>query len=161
MTLLITRRTLLAATATFAVPQFAAAQGATHEIQMLNKHPEDAKKRMVFYPLIQVGQPGDTFTFKAVDKGHNSVSIEGMIPEGAEAWKGQISKEVSATLQQPGVYGYRCVPHQAVGMVGLIIIQGPGMTDNVEAAKAVKHRGKARAVFQEIWAQVETDGLLA
>ncbi|GAA0780537.1 pseudoazurin [Roseibium denhamense] len=164
MPLIIDRRTILASMAAIAATGVAGpafAEGATHTVQMLNKDPDDRKKRNVFLPLIQVAEPGDTVVFTSVDKGHNSEIIKGMIPDGAEAWKGRISKDLSVTLTQPGVYGYRCTPHAALGMVGLIIVKGDGMMDNVEEAKAVKHRGKAKAVFEEIWAQVDSGNLLA
>ena len=127
---------------------------------MLNKHPDDKKRRMLFLPVIQVIEPGDTVKFLATDKGHNSISIEGMIPEGAEPWKGKINEELELTLEKPGVYGYLCQPHATLGMVGLIIVKGEGMGDNLEAAKAVKQRGKSKKVWKEIWAQVEEQGLL-
>lgn len=155
------RRAVLGVTAALAVPNISFAQATVHEIQMFNVHPDDPKKRMVFAPLVKVGQPGDTFKFVAVDKGHNTVSVDGMIPDGTEAWKGKINEEVEVTLSQPGVYGYQCVPHAGLGMVGLIIVQGDGMMDNVEAAKAVRQRGRAKQTWDEIWAQVDSEGLLA
>ncbi len=157
----LTRRTLLAASAAALIlPMPAFAEG-TVEIEMLNKHPEDKKRRMVFYPLIQVVQPGTTVKFVASSKGHNSASMDGMIPEGVEPWKGKINQEVEVTFDKPGFYGYKCTPHVNLGMVGLIIVEGEGKMDNYEAAKAVKHRSKAAKIWDEIWAQVEADGLAA
>jgi hypothetical protein len=45
-----------------------------------------------------------------------------------------------------------------MGMVGLIVVEGPGKLDNLEAAKSVKHRGKAKKVWAKIWKKAETDG---
>ena len=162
MKLVINRRVLLSAMGALAVmrPSLSVA-GEMHVVQMLNKHPEDKKKRMVFHPLIQSVEPGDTVKFTADDKGHNSVSVDGMIPEGVEGWDGKINQEIEVTFEKPGVYGYRCTPHTAMGMVGLIIVRGDGMADNLEAAKAVKQRGRAKKVWEEIWAQVEAENLLA
>jgi len=134
---------------------------ATHEVQMLNQHPEDRKRRMVFYPRLLQAQAGDTITFTPVDPAHNSASIDGMIPDGAEAWNGRMNKEISVTLDVPGFYGYKCTPHVALGMVGLIVVEGEGKMANYEAAKAVKHRGRVKRVFEEIWAEVEESGLAA
>ena len=161
MTTTFTRRGFMATTSGLLVltPQLLAAQD-TLEIQMLNKHPEDSKQRMVFYPLIQVVQPGSTVLFKSVDKGHNSETIKDMIPEGAEAWKSKISKDLEVTLDVPGFYGYKCTPHQSQGMVGLIVVEGEGKMDNLETARGVKHRGKAKGIWEDIWAQAEADGLL-
>ena len=78
-----------------AMPRALLASGAGHIVQMLNKHPEDKKQKMVFYPRILQVNSGDTVTFESTDKGHNSASIKGMIPDGAESWKGKINKDVS------------------------------------------------------------------
>lgn len=139
-------------------PALARAQ-ATHEIQMLNVHPENKRLRQVFYPRIQVIQPGDTVTFVAVDKAHNSASIDGMIPDGADGWNGKINEDVSATLTTPGFYGYQCTPHATVGMVGLVVVEGDGMLDNLDAAMSVRQRGKAKASWDEIWEEVSGMGL--
>jgi len=160
MITLLNRRLFLAGTTAIAVsgPVFAQA---SHIVEMLNKHPDNKKLRNVFSPNILKIQPGDTVTFTPADKGHNSVSIDGMMPEGAEPWKGKTSREISVTLDVPGIYGYKCQPHYGVGMVGLILVEGEGMADNLETAKGIKQRGKAKAAFADLWDQVEAQGLLA
>ncbi|MEM9059263.1 MAG: pseudoazurin [Pseudomonadota bacterium] len=140
-----------------AKPAFAA----EHSIAMLNKHPSDKKRRMVFEPWVISVQAGDSITFVPEDKGHNSETIKGMLPDGAEAWKSKLNKEITVTLDKPGFYGYKCTPHASVGMVGLIIVEGEGKMDNLEAAQGVKHRGKSKKIFKEIWAEAEAAGLLA
>ena len=160
MSELIKRRTLLttaasAAALATALPLRAIAESTTHTVEMLNKHPDDPKLRQVFVPRIVVVKPGDTVTFTATDRSHNSASSKGMIPEGAEAWKGKINEEISVTFEVPGFYGYNCTPHASVGMVGLVIVEGEGMMDNFEDAKGVRQRGKARGVWEEIWAEVD------
>lgn len=128
---------------------------------MLNEHPENKRLRMVFTPRVIGVEQGDTVLFKSVDRGHNSASIDGMLPEGAEPWTGKLSKDIEVTFQVPGVYGYVCTPHEAMGMVGLVIVNGEGKLDNLEAAKSVKHRGRANLVFDELWAEAEVAGLMA
>lgn len=159
MTLPITRRrTLAMAGAAVLVPLAAPRLGraaALHEVQMLNVHPDNPRQRMVFLPRVLVIQPGDTVTFLATDGGHNSAIIDGMIPEGAEGWNGRINEEVSVTPEVPGFYGYQCTPHYAMGMVGLIVVEGDGMMDNYEAVREVRQRGRAAQAFDEIWAEVE------
>jgi pseudoazurin len=159
MTKLITRRTALftasaAAATLMAAPRIALAAN-SFDVQMLTKHPENKKLRNVFFPRIQVVEPGDTVNFVATDKTHNSASAKGMLPEGAETWKGKINKDISVTFDKPGFYGYVCTPHTSLGMVGLIIVKGDGMMDNMEAAKAVKQKGKARKAWKEIWEEVD------
>lgn len=48
----------------------------------------------------------------------------------------------------------------SAGMVGLIVVEGEGKFDNLEAARAVRQRGRAKSTFEAIWEQAEADGLL-
>ena len=158
----ITRRRALACTAAalfpVAVPKrlFAAA---SHTVEMLNIHPENSRLRQVFVPRVLVAQPGDTVTVLATDRGHNRASTEGMTPEGGATWNGKINEEVALTMDRPGFYGYVCTPHASVGMVGLIVVEGDGMLDNLEAAQAVRQRGRAQQAWEEIWTEVADLGL--
>jgi len=169
MTSTLNRRHVIVATAALATlpvrllasdEEAAAAEAQTIEVAMLNKHPEDSKQRMVFLPRVISLNPGDTVTFVPTDKGHNSAIIDDMMPEGAEGWDGKINEEISITFDKPGFYGYKCTPHASVGMFGLIVVEGEGKLDNLEAAQAVKHRGKGRKVWEDIWKEAEEAGLL-
>lgn len=132
-----------------------------HTVEMLTRSATDPKLSNLFEPRLLVVQPGDTVLFAPTEKGHNSASIKGMIPEGAEAWNGRINQEVAVTFDKPGYYGYKCTPHLALGMVGLVVVEGDGKLDNLEAAKAVKQRGRAKQAFEAIWAEADTQGLTA
>ncbi|MEM6415829.1 MAG: pseudoazurin [Pseudomonadota bacterium] len=156
------RRTVLlgAAAGLFVRPAFAE-EGAVHEVQMLNAHPEDRKQRMVFYPRVLKVKPGDTVKFVPTDPSHNCQSTRGMLPDGAEEWKGAFNQEVTITPTVPGVYGFNCQPHQAAGMVGLLIVEGEGMLNNLDAAKGVRQIGLAKRVWGEIWSEAEAEGLLS
>jgi len=152
MTFKFTRRTAIASSAAALLARPAVAQdAAVHEVKMLNVAPDNPRARQVFLPRIVVAQPGDTIRFVAVDRGHNSESIPEMMPEGAEAWEGAINDEIEVTVDVPGFYGYKCTPHATVGMVGLVIVQGEGMMDNLDDAQSVRQRGRARQVWDEIW----------
>lgn len=124
------------------------ANAADHQVQMLNKGDKGA---MVFQPNFIKAAPGDTITFVPTDKSHNAEAIKGMVPEGAELFKGKLSEPLTVTLTAEGIYGVKCVPHYGMGMVALIEVGKPA---NLEQAKAVKHPGKARTVFEELFAQV-------
>src|SRR5680860_1652173 len=96
-----------------------AAYAETFEVQMLNKGEAGV---MVFEPgFVQIA-PGDTVKFVATDKSHNAETIDGMMPEGAEAFKGKINEEIEVTLDAPGYYGVKCTPHFAMGMVLTIAV---------------------------------------
>ena len=133
---------LMLATSLTAVGKASAAE---YEVRMLNKGEAGI---MVFEPAFLEIAPGDTVRFRAVDKGHNAASIDGMIPEGGATWKGGLSKDVDVTFDLEGVYGIRCVPHYAMGMVALIVVGDPAV--NLEAAREVQHRGKAKQRMAEL-----------
>ena len=97
-----------------------AAFAETFEVQMLNKGTDG--ERMVFEPSFVQAAPGDTIKFIAADKGHNAETVGGMIPEGAEGFKGKINEEIEVTLDTEGVYGVICKPHYAMGMVMTIAV---------------------------------------
>ncbi|VAV96933.1 hypothetical protein MNBD_ALPHA06-1024 [hydrothermal vent metagenome] len=124
----------------------------TFEVQMLNKNPDNPKQRMVFVPDFLQVQPGDTVIFKATDKGHNAQSIKGMVPDGADMWKGKMNKDVSVTFSVEGLYGYKCMPHFGLGMVGTVQVGDD--TSNLAAMKAKKTPPKAMAVFNRIYQKI-------
>ncbi|MEX0955171.1 MAG: pseudoazurin [Rhizobiaceae bacterium] len=116
-----------------------------HQVLMLNKGEKGA---MVFEPDFIRAAPGDTVRFVPTDKGHNAETIKGMLPDGVEAFKGKFNEEIVVTVDQEGVYGIKCAPHYAMGMVALIEV---GDAPNVEEAEAVKHPGKAKTAFAELF----------
>ena len=127
----------------------AMAQAETFEIKMLNRGDDGA---MVFEPAYVAAQPGDTITFLPTDRGHNAETIEGMIPEGAEAFKSGMNEEFSVTLDQEGLYGIKCTPHYAMGMIMLVQV---GDAVNLEEAQSVDQRGKAKSRFAPLFEQVQ------
>lgn len=131
----------------------------THVVKMLNKDPDNPRNRNVFVPAIVYAKPGDTIKFEPTDSGHNAQTIKGMLPDGAEAFKSKILRKgrpaYEVVVQKPGVYGYKCLPHYALGMVGLIVVEGEGVEESLEKAKAVKQRGRAKKNFEAIFAEVK------
>jgi pseudoazurin len=96
-----------------------AARAETVDVKMLNKGEAGT---MVFEPALVKLAPGDSVRFVATDKGHNAETIEGMLPEGATAFAGKTNEEITVTFDQPGLYGVRCKPHFAMGMVMVIAV---------------------------------------
>ncbi|UCI22950.1 pseudoazurin (plasmid) [Mesorhizobium sp. B2-1-8] len=96
--------------------------------------------------------PGDTVHFVAKDKGHDVESIPGMLPEGAEPFKGQMNKDLTVTFTKPGVYGVKCNPHYGMGMVALVVVGDP--SSNLKAAESVNQAGKAKKVFDDLFKQI-------
>ena len=141
----------LSLAATLVVLAGVAAAQTTHTVEMLNRG-EDGP--MVFEPAFIQAQSGDTITFVPTDRAHNSATIEGLLPEGAEPWEGEINEEVSVTVTAEGLYAYQCDPHAPMGMVGLIQVGAPTNLDAVTAA-AEELRGKAKDRMTELLMQVQ------
>ncbi|HAA92894.1 MAG TPA: pseudoazurin [Rhodospirillaceae bacterium] len=131
------------------------ASAETHTVMMLHRAMATPQVRNVFDPPVIRVKPGDTVRFLAIDKGHNSQSVKGMIPKGAKPWNSAVGKTVEVTLKVPGVYGYICTPHYTVGMVGLIIVEGKDWRSNLESAKKIKHPGRSRTRFRAMFQEVD------
>jgi pseudoazurin len=121
----------------------------TFEVKMLNRGEAGT---MVFEPAYVKAAPGDTIRFLPTDRGHNVESIDGMLPDGVDSFKTKFNEEFELTVDAEGLYGIKCTPHYAMGMVALIQVGDPV---NRDAAKAVDQRGKAASRFDTLFGQVE------
>lgn len=126
-----------------------AASAADVEVKMLNKGESGV---MVYEPAFVQAAPGDTIHFIATDKSHNVEGIKGMLPEGVEPFKGKLNEGYDLTVTTEGVYGIKCTPHYAMGMVMLIAVGDP--SSNAEAAKVVKNPKKAQERLDAGFAQL-------
>ena len=123
---------------------------AEHEVHMLNK---GEAGMMVFEPAYVKAEPGDVIRFVPTDKSHNVEAIKEILPEGVETFKSKINEEYALTVTEPGLYGVKCTPHYAMGMVGLI--QVGDAPANLDAAKTAKMSKKARERMDAEIAQVQ------
>jgi pseudoazurin len=94
-----------------------AADAKEYKVAMLNTGPDGA---MTFSPAYLKIAPDDDILFVAQDKGHDAQSIAGLTPAGAAPFTGAMSQDVKVKFTKPGLYGYECAPHFAMGMVGLV-----------------------------------------
>lgn len=97
---------------------------------------QGAQGLMVFEPSYVSAAVGDKVHFVPADMGHNAGPIAGMVPEGTDMTQGAMNKEYVLTLSKPGLYGVKCMPHYAMGMVALVKA-GKGAAPNAAAAAAV------------------------
>ena len=124
---------------------------ADHVVQELNNGAEGA---FVFSPSYIEIKAGDTVTFTPTDQGHNSESA--FMPEGAAAWKSEISQPLTVTFTKPGVYIYQCTPHKLFGMVGVIVVDGPiNAADAHKAAaeiekKQIMNQGRLTTIMKKV-----------
>ncbi|WIY52233.1 pseudoazurin [Devosia sp. YIM 151766] len=123
-----------------------------HQVQMLNK--DSTGRTMQFEPAFIKIAPGDTITFVPTDKTHNSEALPGLIPENAEAWKGKINQEITVSFDEAGFYAYKCTPHLAMGMVGLVQVGEP--MEDLDSAAVEKLPNKARERLTELVAEAES-----
>lgn len=90
----------------------------------------------VFSPAVLKVKPGDTIKwvntgtfFHTVTAYHPDLYGKGLgVPEGAAGWHSDINggKEWSYTIPEDapaGTYAYFCLPHEALGMVGLLVVE--------------------------------------
>lgn len=140
---------MMSAAVTLAAGAAFASERAVHEVKMLNRGEAGV---MVFEPAYVKAEPGDVIQFVPTDKGHNVESIDGMLPEGVETFKTAFNEPFELTVGEEGVYGVKCTPHYAMGMVAVIQV---GDAVNLDEAGAVKHKGKAKSRMADLFAQVE------
>lgn len=133
---------LLLALACASLPALAHAE--TYEVKMLNRNATGA---MPFEPDFRKLRPGDKIHFRAVHSGHNAASIDGMIPAGAQPFKGKINEEITVEFTQPGFYGIHCLPHYGMGMVMLVQV-GEGNPADAKIPEAAPEAAKKR--FRDI-----------
>lgn len=87
-------------------------------------------------PLVTFAQVGDTIRFTSMT-GHDTASIEGMIPEGATPWQSKLGEEAfTVTVDKEGAWVYKCTPHMTTGMVGVIVVGDARPPANLEALEA-------------------------
>lgn len=98
------------------------------EIEMTNE--------MVFKPATVTIKKGDTVTWKNKDSMVHTVTADATmprdpslieVPDGAEPFhSGNITDGQSWSMKfdVPGRYRYVCLPHELVGMVGEVIVEG-------------------------------------
>ncbi len=128
----------------------AVAQSGSATIEMLNKL---ERERFVYSPAIVHIAPGETVDFIATDKGHNAVSISGMLPEGATPITIPFNKNASIKFEKSGIYGLKCTPHIGLGMATLIIVGTPDNLNDVRIATGklpAKARERVLSLLEQI-----------
>ena len=121
---------------------------ANHTVRMLNRGTGGA---MVFEPALIRVAPGDTVTFVPSNPSHNAEIIPGMLPAGATPFRGAMNRPIQVRFDRAGVYGYKCMPHYGMGMVGVVVVGNAGA--NLAAARQASHPGRARQVMGNLLAQ--------
>lgn len=91
-----------------------------------------------FHPHSVTIAPGETVEWRNVSDVRHTVTLDPdeafredlvHVPEGAETIHSGFIEPGGTfryTFEQPGRYGYFCVPHQASNMAGEVIVESPG-----------------------------------
>jgi len=144
-----TLRTLLAAATAFALagPFALPASAEEHVVKMMNANGKG--KFMLFEPEVVHAKVGDTVRFVPTNKGHNAEMIPDLWPEGAAEFKGKLNEEIVLTLDKPGIYGIKCLPHYPMGMIGAVVAGDPTNKAQLDtykpASSAVKRYEELKA----------------
>jgi len=98
-----------------------------------------------YNPLVVKIAVGDTVAWENMST-HDTQSLEGLIPEGAEMWHSGMGENYQRTFTVEGIYVYKCTPHFGAGMGGVIIVGNPV---NIEAIKAADVAGAAKRLVKK------------
>jgi pseudoazurin len=126
----------------------------TIEVEMLNKNADG--DRMVFGQELIRAEVGDVIRFVPTDKSHNAQSVKGALPEGQDSFRGKMNQVVEYEVTETGLTAVVCAPHQALGMVALIVVgEDVSNADAVlEARIPGKGGDKIEALVEEARASV-------
>ncbi|MBB43025.1 MAG: pseudoazurin [Rhodospirillaceae bacterium] len=126
------------------LPSFAA----EHVLDMLNKR-ADGKRQVYSQDVLEI-DVGDTVVWMPKSRGHN-VEIKGA-PVKVK-FKSKLSKKTRFKFEKPGIYYYVCTPHQALGMIGLVVV-GKDIS-NIEKIRKVKVYGRSKGKMKKWLAKLE------
>ena len=99
-----------------------------HTVKLLTA--DNKGQTMIMSPGYLKVAKGDTVTFVPSDATHNVESIS--LPSKAEKFITPMGEKFSITFKEKGVYLYKCTPHFALGMLGLIQVDS---AVNIEQVK--------------------------
>jgi pseudoazurin len=106
---------------------------------------------LVYAPLVVNIAIGDSVAWENMSS-HDTQSMEGLIPAGAEHWHSAMGENYQHTFTVEGVYIYKCTPHYGAGMGGVIIVGNPV---NIEDIKAQNVKGAGKRLVKKAIKAVE------
>ncbi|MFB6130003.1 MAG: plastocyanin/azurin family copper-binding protein [Salinigranum sp.] len=121
----------------------------------------------VFDPEITWVNPGGSVTWKNVDEDPHTTTAYApsndkpqRVPDGADGWDSgtlQTGETFTQTFDTEGVYEYYCLPHEALGMVGIVVVGHPDTAGQPALASPQDSiPEKARAQLTELQGKTET-----
>jgi|LWDU01.1.fsa_nt_gi pseudoazurin len=141
-----------AAPAEKAVSTEADSEAAVSVEPVVNANPQthtiNAQAR-VFKPDTIYINVGDSVAWRNMNS-HNTVSVEGLIPEGAKSWASKLGENLKVTLDVEGVYAFVCQPHIGFGMVGIIVVGKPSNIEEIKAFARDNLKGPFRRIIGKL-----------
>jgi len=113
-----------------------------HVVKLLTV--DEQGKSMVMQPSYIRIDKGDSIKFVPSDVTHNAQSI--VTPEGAKSFTTEMGKTQTVIFPIEGAYLYKCTPHFALGMLGVVQV---GSANNVEQLKAHWESIKSNIVLNQ------------
>jgi pseudoazurin len=113
-------------------------------VHMLNVGPTGSRFR--YDPMLSEIAVGGKILWKATTKGHN---VEFMVTPNNIKFKSKLHKSAGFTFTTPGIYTYKCTPHVAVGMIGVVVV-GNDLSNMTEAFDDAAYYGQAKELIQDI-----------
>lgn len=99
-----------------------------HQVKLLTMT-KDGQSMVMFPGFIKVAK-GDSITFIPSDATHNVESVS--VPSDAAPFNSAMGAEVTITFNNNGVYLYKCTPHFALGMLGVVQVGEPANLQDVK-----------------------------
>ncbi len=120
---------------------------------------------MVFEPALVEMAAGDTVRFVWKDMGHNAAAYHPenrgrpeLVPNGAKVWDSgfkQPGDTFDVTLKTEGIHHYYCLPHEAMGMVGMVVVGDAGQGPGRDALEQADLPERAKVVLRELHEQLK------
>lgn len=116
-------KTLMTGTLAAGLMVFNTAMAAEHTV---------TAQALAFDPVVLKVAPGDTVAWTNMST-HNVHMMDGLIPEGTEAFVTPLGDSVTKTFDKEGIYIYQCDPHIGAGMGGALIVGSPTNLDAIKS----------------------------
>ncbi|WP_244605438.1 plastocyanin/azurin family copper-binding protein [Halorhabdus rudnickae] len=120
---------------------------------------DEGAGKYVNTPAVVWLETGGTITWE-IDGGSHSVTAyhpdndrPRRIPENATTWDSGVlsdGKTFEHTFETAGVYNYYCLPHESLGMVGLVIVGQPGGGPGTTTPSSEKIAGTAQQKLSQL-----------
>ena len=123
---------------------------ADYVVEMLNVGKEGSRFR--YDPMLLEIQTGEEVLWKAVTKGHN---VEFMVAPDDIKFKSKMHKSAGYRFEVPGIYTYKCTPHVAAGMIGVVIVGGD-ISNIVEAREHKGYYGQSKQLILDLLSKFRT-----